>query len=150
MENEPFVSIVIPTTGNVKFIRGLVKSVIELDYPKEKFELILIGDSPTKFIKKHSKIASDAGVNTIVEYKPVAAGKKRNIGSEMAKGCHPRLEARPRAAQPARVDHLCGLRAHAPQCGRLNPAAARPEVPLRERRVRRIQPPLTRDHALGA
>ena len=86
LENEPFVSIVIPTTGNVKFIRGLVKSVIELDYPKEKFELILIGDSPTKFIKKHSKIASDAGVNTIVEYNPVAAGKKRNIGSEMAKG----------------------------------------------------------------
>ena len=86
MENEPFVSIVIPTTGNVKFIRGLVKSVIELDYPKEKFELILIGDSPTKFIEKHSKIASDAGVNTIVEYNPVAAGKKRNIGSEMSKG----------------------------------------------------------------
>ena len=86
MKNEPFVSIVIPTTGNVKFIRGLVKSVIELDYPKEKFELILIGDSPTKFIEKHSKIASDAGVNTIVEYKPVAAGKKRNIGSEIAKG----------------------------------------------------------------
>ncbi len=86
MENEPYVSIVIPTTGNVKFIRGLVKSVISLDYPKDKFELILIGDSPTKLIEKHSSIAKKAGINTIVEYKPVAAGKKRNIGSGIAKG----------------------------------------------------------------
>ena len=86
MENEPYVSIVIPTTGNVKFIRGLVESVISLDYPKDKFELILIGDSPTKLIEKHSGIAKKAGINTIVEYKPVAAGKKRNIGSGIAKG----------------------------------------------------------------
>tara|TARA_Y100000739_G_C20595558_1_gene460144 strand:- start:774 stop:1781 length:1008 start_codon:yes stop_codon:yes gene_type:complete len=86
LENEPYVSIVIPTTGNVKFIRGLVESVISLDYPKDKFELILIGDSPTKLIEKHSSIAKKAGINTIVEYKPVAAGKKRNIGSGIAKG----------------------------------------------------------------
>jgi len=86
LENEPYVSIVIPTTGNVKFIRGLVESVISLDYPKDKFELILIGDSPTKLIEKHSGIAKKAGINTIVEYKPVAAGKKRNIGSGIAKG----------------------------------------------------------------
>ena len=55
MESEPFVSIVIPTTGNVKFIRGLVDSVIKLDYPKDKFELIFIGDKPTKLIEKHSE-----------------------------------------------------------------------------------------------
>ena len=86
MESEPFVSIVIPTTGKIKFIRGLVKSVIELDYPKEKFELILIGDEPTDLMEKHSSIAKEAGVNTIVKYMPVAAGQKRNIGSEKAKG----------------------------------------------------------------
>ena len=86
MEAEPFVSIVIPTTGNVKFIRGLVESVIKLNYPKDKFELILIGDKPTKLIEKHSEIAVKAGINTIVEYEPVAAGQKRNIGAEKAKG----------------------------------------------------------------
>ena len=74
MESEPFVSIVIPTTGKIKFIRGLVKSVIELDYPKEKFELILIGDEPTELLEKHSTIAKESGVNTIVKYVPVAAG----------------------------------------------------------------------------
>ena len=86
MESEPFVSIVIPTTGKIKFIRGLVKSVIELDYPKEKFELILLGDEPTDLMEKHSTIAKEAGINTIVEYLPVAPGEKRNIGSEKAKG----------------------------------------------------------------
>ena len=86
MESKPFVSIVIPTTGNVKFIRGLVESAIKLDYPKDKFELILIGDKTTTLIEKHSKIAVKAGINTIVEYCPVAAGQKRNIGAEKAKG----------------------------------------------------------------
>ena len=86
MEAEPFVSIVIPTTGNVKFIRGLVESVVKLDYPKDKFELILIGDKPTKLIEKHSERAVKAGINTVVEYTPVAAGQKRNIGAKKAKG----------------------------------------------------------------
>ena len=86
MEAEPFVSIVIPTTGNVKFIRGLVDSVIKLDYPKDKFELIFIGDKPTKLIEKHSERAVKTGINTVVEYTPVAAGQKRNIGAKKAKG----------------------------------------------------------------
>ena len=29
MENLPFISIVIPTTGNVPFIKGLVESVLD-------------------------------------------------------------------------------------------------------------------------
>jgi cellulose synthase/poly-beta-1,6-N-acetylglucosamine synthase-like glycosyltransferase len=86
LKSEPFVSIVIPTTGNVKFIRGLVESVIELDYPKDKFELILIGDKNTDLIEKHSKIAIKNGINTLLIFEPVPAGQKRNIGSEKAKG----------------------------------------------------------------
>ena len=86
MEKEPFVSIVIPTTGEVKYIRGLVQSVITLDYPKDKFELIFIGDKTTKLIEKNSKIAKEKGIDVTVEYNPVAAGQKRNIGANLAKG----------------------------------------------------------------
>ena len=57
LENIPFVSIVIPTTGNVKFIKGLVESVSKLDYPKDKFELILIGDEETELLSLNSKRA---------------------------------------------------------------------------------------------
>ena len=86
MEFEPFVSIIIPTTGKVKFIRGLVESVAQIDYPKEKFELILIGDEPTELLNKHSKKAKDEGIDVTVEYEPVPAGQKRNIGTRIAKG----------------------------------------------------------------
>ena len=86
MENLPFVSIVIPTTGNVKFIKGLVESVNKLDYPKEKYELILIGDKETELLKVNSERAKDYGIKTTTKYEPYAAGKKRNIGVELAKG----------------------------------------------------------------
>tara|TARA_B100000700_G_C14999149_1_gene835427 strand:+ start:242 stop:1252 length:1011 start_codon:yes stop_codon:yes gene_type:complete len=86
MENLPFISIVIPTTGNVPFIKGLVESVNKLDYPKEKFELILIGDKETKLLKKSVERSEKYGINTTLKYEPYAAGKKRNIGVELAKG----------------------------------------------------------------
>ena len=86
MENIPFVSIVIPTTGNVKFIKGLVESVNELDYPKNKYELILIGDQETKLLKNNTEIAKNYGIEVILKYEPYAAGKKRNIGVELSKG----------------------------------------------------------------
>tara|TARA_B100000902_G_scaffold341024_1_gene344200 strand:- start:12702 stop:13712 length:1011 start_codon:yes stop_codon:yes gene_type:complete len=86
LENKPFISIVIPTTGHVKFIKGLVESVNKLDYPKEKYELILIGDEETELLNISSKRANDYGIKTVVKYEPFAAGKKRNIGVEVANG----------------------------------------------------------------
>tara|TARA_A100001011_G_C14234251_1_gene810258 strand:- start:59 stop:1069 length:1011 start_codon:yes stop_codon:yes gene_type:complete len=86
LENKPFVSIVIPTTGHVKFIKGLVESLNKLDYPKEKYELILIGDEETELLNDSSKKANDYGIKTVVKYEPFAAGKKRNIGVELANG----------------------------------------------------------------
>ena len=86
MAEKQFVSIVIPTTGNVKYIRGLIRSVAKLNYPKESFELILIGDQETDLLEVNAKKAKDNGINTTLIYEPVAAGKKRNIGIEAAKG----------------------------------------------------------------
>ena len=86
MEVEPFVSIVIPTTGKVRFIRGLVESVARLDYPKDRFELILIGDRPTRLLDKHAKEAEVESIDVTVEYEPLPAGQKRNIGAKIAKG----------------------------------------------------------------
>ncbi len=86
METEPFVSIVIPTTGEVKFIKGLVESVAKLEYPKDKFELIFIGDKPTHLLEKNSNRAKEEGIDVTVAYNPVPAGQKRNIGADVAKG----------------------------------------------------------------
>jgi len=86
LAGKQFVSIVIPTTGNVKYIKGLVESVAKLDYPKENFELLLIGDKQTDLLDKNARKAKDNGIDTTVIYEPVAAGKKRNIGVDAAKG----------------------------------------------------------------
>ena len=86
MAGKQFVSIVIPTTGDVKYIKGLVESVAKLDYPKESFELILLGDQKTDLLEKNAREAKDNGIDTTVIYEPVAAGKKRNIGVDAAKG----------------------------------------------------------------
>ena len=86
MAEKQFVSIVIPTTGNVKYIKGLVESVAKLNYPKENFELILVGDQETDLLEINAKKARDNGIDTNVIYEPVAAGKKRNIGVSAAKG----------------------------------------------------------------
>jgi len=86
LETEPFVSIVIPTTGEVKFIKGLVESVAKLEYPKDKFELIFIGDKPTHLLEKNSNRAKEEGIDVTVAYNPVPAGQKRNIGADVAKG----------------------------------------------------------------
>ena len=59
MAGKQFVSIVIPTTGDVKYIKGLVESVAKLDYPKESFELILLGDQKTDLLEKNAREARD-------------------------------------------------------------------------------------------
>ena len=86
MTAEPFVSIVVPTTGNVGYIRGMVKSVARLDYPRDRFELILLGDAETPLLQRARELAQEGGIALQVIHDPVAAGEKRNRGVAAAQG----------------------------------------------------------------
>ena len=86
MAAEPFVSIVVPTTGNVGYIRGMVKSVARLDYPRDRFELILLGDAETPLLQRARELAQEGGIALQVIHDPVAAGEKRNRGVAVAQG----------------------------------------------------------------
>ena len=86
MAAEPFVSIVVPTTGNVGYIRGMVKSVARLDYPRDRFELILLGDAETPLLQRARELAQEGGIALQVIHDPVAAGEKRNRGVAAAQG----------------------------------------------------------------
>ena len=59
----PFISIVIPTTGKTKFLKGVVKSAAKLDYGVENFELIIIGDYETNIIKRTVEIAKSENID---------------------------------------------------------------------------------------
>ena len=86
MAPEPFVSIVVPTTGRVGYIRGMVKSVVRLDYPRDRFELILLGDVETPLLQRARELAQEGGVAVRIIHDSVAAGEKRNRGVAVAQG----------------------------------------------------------------
>ena len=86
MAPEPFVSIVVPTTGRVGYLRGMVTSVARLDYPRDRFELILLGDVETALLQRARKLALEGRIALQVIFDPVAAGEKRNRGVAAAQG----------------------------------------------------------------
>ena len=86
MAPEPFVSIVVPTTGRVGYLRGMVTSVARLDYPRDLFELILLGDVETALLQRARKLALEGRIALQVIFDPVAAGEKRNRGVAAAQG----------------------------------------------------------------
>ena len=60
MASEPFVSIVVPTTGRVGHLLGMVRSTTQLDYPRDRFELLLLGDSHTRLLGQAEALARDS------------------------------------------------------------------------------------------
>ena len=53
---QPFVSIVVPTYNEEKVIEKRIKNLFELDYPKDKYEIIVVDsgstDSKQRLLKK--------------------------------------------------------------------------------------------------
>ncbi len=86
MATEPFVSIVVPTTGTMGYLHGMVKSVARLDYPRDRFELILLGDAETPLLQRARELAQEGGIALQVILDPVAAGEKPNRGVPAPQG----------------------------------------------------------------
>jgi mycofactocin glycosyltransferase len=56
-KNLPSVSVVVPTRGRPKFLRNCLESLIRLDYPRERCEIIVIEDGTESGEKETSEIA---------------------------------------------------------------------------------------------
>ena len=82
MENCPFVSIVIPIKNEEKLLAKCLKSLAELNYPKDRFEVIIADGLSTD---STPKIAESFGAKVVKnEKQTVAPG--RNIGFLVSKG----------------------------------------------------------------
>lgn len=81
------VSVVIPIYNEEKFIRGLVKSIEEQDYDKNKFEVIFIdGNSTDKTVEILNKELNDKNINYKIIYNPEKITPKSvNMGIKEAK-----------------------------------------------------------------
>ncbi|MDQ3015333.1 MAG: glycosyltransferase [Bacteroidota bacterium] len=82
MTQLPFISIIIPAKNEEILLRGCINSLHQLDYPKEKFEIIIV-DGLSK--DNSVAVAREMGAKVISNAKQTVS-PGRNIGFENAKG----------------------------------------------------------------
>ncbi|MBZ0333688.1 glycosyltransferase [Marinobacter sp. AL4B] len=78
----PFVSILIPAFNEDKNISRCILSIDEQDYPKERYEVIVMDNGSTD---RTTKIATELGV-TVIDASGLLIGGVRNAGAKVAKG----------------------------------------------------------------
>jgi cellulose synthase/poly-beta-1,6-N-acetylglucosamine synthase-like glycosyltransferase len=78
----PFVSIIIPAKNEERLLRGCISSLHQLDYPKDKFEIIIVDGLSTD---NTARVAIEMGARVISNVKQTVS-PGRNIGFENAKG----------------------------------------------------------------
>jgi cellulose synthase/poly-beta-1,6-N-acetylglucosamine synthase-like glycosyltransferase len=83
----PFVSVIITAYNEEKSITNSIKSVLQIDYPKDKYEIIVVDDGSTDrtfeilkaFAKKYGNVA-------VFKKKNGGAASAKNFGLKKAKG----------------------------------------------------------------
>lgn len=86
---KPFVSVIIPTYNNSKKLQIVVKKLLEQEYPKEKYEIIIADDGSfdeTQRTIKELQSKHDNIRYCFQEDKGFRAGQARNLGASIAKG----------------------------------------------------------------
>lgn len=83
MNEYPFVSIIIPAKNEEKYISRCLDAVIKLNYPRSKYEIIVVDNNSTDntrdIVKKYSSII-------LLGKKEGTIGAVRNFGAKHAKG----------------------------------------------------------------
>src|SRR6187549_1214219 len=82
MTPHPFVSIIIPAKNEERLLRGCIRSLHQLDYPKDKIEIIIVDGLSTD---NTARVAIEMGAKVISNVKQTVS-PGRNIGFENAKG----------------------------------------------------------------
>jgi len=78
---KPQLSIIIATHNSEELIEHCLKSITSQNYPREKFEIIVVDDGSTD---KSVEISKNAGANKVVLTEPCSLSRARNIGVENA------------------------------------------------------------------
>ena len=81
----PFVSVIIPAYNEEKSIAGTIESILKSDYPKDKFEVIVINDGSNDNTLKVAKKFEKRGVR-VLSKKNGGKGNALNFGIDKAKG----------------------------------------------------------------
>lgn len=82
MEDLPFISVIMPMLNASRFIESCLRAVNEQDYPREKFEIIVVDNGSTDNSVQLSRVHADR----ILEYKGVTISALRNLGAKKSTG----------------------------------------------------------------
>ena len=76
------ISVIIPALNEEKFLKRCLEHLLNQDYPRDRYEIIVVDNGSTD---NTIKIAKSFGVKVISNSKP-GAGASRNLGAKVAKG----------------------------------------------------------------
>ena len=89
LESSAFVSVIIPTKNEEKHIFACIESLEKSDYPKDKFELIVIdGGSVDKTVDIVQKLQKKYGNICLIRGDGANTSVGRNVGIKSASGGH--------------------------------------------------------------
>lgn len=87
MKNEIIFSIVIPTYNNCKILRKCLQHIVQQDFSKDKYEIIIIDDGSTDNTKKNVENLMQVHKNIRYYYKKNEGhGSARNLGFSVSRG----------------------------------------------------------------
>lgn len=81
----PMVSIIVPAYNEEKSIGKCLQSLLELDYPKDKLDIIVVNDGSTDRTEEEAKKFERYGIR-VVSQKNAGKGAALNHGLKLAKG----------------------------------------------------------------
>lgn len=85
--NLPIVSVVVPTRARPEFLRNCLESLIRLDYPNDRYEIIVVEDGTETGQEVAEEIRRRSGVAVRYRHIPHSgAATSRNVGLQLATG----------------------------------------------------------------
>src|SRR6202046_3232354 len=86
-KESPFASVVVPTRARPQFLRNCLESLLKLDYPRDRYEIIVVEDGTEEGQKVTEEVRERSPVP--VHYKRIphsGAATSRNVGLQLATG----------------------------------------------------------------
>jgi glycosyltransferase involved in cell wall biosynthesis len=80
---KPLISVIIPAFNSELTIKGCISSIKSQQFPKEKFEIIVVDDESTDHTVQ---VAKEAGADKVITIQHSSSGTARNTGSKQARG----------------------------------------------------------------
>lgn len=86
--HQPFISVIVPAYNEEQVIKRRIENLLSQDYPKDKFEIIIVDSSSTDYTLKIAKDFEKNNSNVRVLEEGVRKGKASaiNLGKSYAKG----------------------------------------------------------------